>query len=206
MNKHPEHALARPVADWLRENGYPAVYAETWRGPVDLVGWNEQEDRIACIELKTSLTSRVLRQAYLHQVVTVQVYVGVGTLPRPSSLAAARLLGIGVLSIRADCVTVLVEPTEQCDILQAERDDLIDCIRHSTPSDDGGLPSLLGIGPAQTVALAVREYLTSHPRSNWLAIFRDVPNHYASHRSMSQVMNRRFAIFVSTEQWKGADR
>lgn len=35
-----EADLAKPVAEWLRANGYPKVYAEVWRGRVDLVGWN----------------------------------------------------------------------------------------------------------------------------------------------------------------------
>lgn len=188
--------LAKPVADWLRANGYPIVYAEVGRGPVDLVGWNEAEGRIACVELKRSLTLKVLKQASYHQVATVDSYVAVGTKPRHTSISKAQEYGLGVLSVHSNQVFVRLRPKSKFEPYTPYRDELLDCLRHSLPSDSGGVPDLKGVGPAQDCARSVRQYLGQHPETAWRQIFTDVPNHYSNYRSLAQVMNHRFGIFI----------
>ena len=124
-----ETDLVKPVADWLRAHGL-TVYAEVGRGPIDLVGLGRC-DRIVCVELKTSLTRHVLRQAVLRHSITSEVYVAVGTIPRKASLALARQYRVGVLTVQDNTAMLLLGWRDTQAVCSHARTELIACLRES---------------------------------------------------------------------------
>jgi len=193
--RNPEAALAKPVANWLRAHGL-VVYAEVCfhESAIDLVGWNEKTGNLVAVELKRSLTKKVIRQAMFDQIAAPFVYVAVGTWPRQSGLLIAKKLRLGVLSVewgRVNCVL----RAKRYDSFQPEKEHLIETLRMEAPSDEGGAPCRLGEGPAQECAKAVRAYIAEHPGCAWKDVFQDVPNHYSTVRSLQGVMNSRFGIY-----------
>jgi len=198
-----ETELAKPVADWLRGKGY-VVYAEIFaqnNSLCDLVGYRADDKDVVIIELKTSLTRHAMKQAAIRQIAAYDVYVAVGTKPRRAGIQACGHCGLGLLSVRQQ-ITVVLEPRGRSRVWEVEHGDLLWCISQSTPSDVGGVPCLKGVGPACDVARRVRDYLTEHPGATWKTIFAEVPNEYSTYQSLAQVMNKRFGIFVTSEEWK----
>lgn len=198
-----ETELAKPVADWLRTKGY-VVYAEIFpqnNSPCDLVGYRAGDEGVVIVELKRSLTRHVMKQAAVRQLAAYDVYVAVGTKPRRAGIRVCDHYGLGLLSVKTGVAEAL-RPHGESHVWSVTHDDLLCCIAHSTPSDLGGMPCLKGVGPARDVARRVRDYLREHPGTTWKTLFAKVPNEYSSHQSLRQVMNNRFGIFVTSEEWK----
>lgn len=178
--------LSAPVSAWLRSLGC-VVYAEVdagISGPIDHVGLRE-DGSIVTVQMKLGLTAKVIRQAMLCQLATIESYAAVQCKPRQSSIDRAAKIGVGVWLDGK----VISEPRPRWEDRVRDnyyRQRIIDACNRLTPGGAGGLPTLRGDGPAIRCAEAVREYLKLNPTASWKEIWCDVPNHYAHHRSMRQ--------------------
>lgn len=192
-----EVELAKPVAEWMREQGY-TVYAEVpWFSRcIDFVGVKNAE--ILCIELKTTLSRHVLCQATICQLITEQAYVGIGTQPRKGSIELCKKYGLGILSVKDGQVTRVVEPFVKIKPSAFYAGRMIKKCKLLLPSDAAGKPFQAGCGPAQDCFRRVKEYRAEHPKATWKEIYSNVPNHYCNHSSMagamSMVTQRRFLV------------
>ncbi len=187
---HREAKLAAPVAAWLETKGL-TVYAEVpimYRN-VDMMGirkgCSENEiSGIVMVELKTSLTISVRRQTGILQLITPNVYCGVGTNPNRSSIAACQKRGLGILSIRNGVVVVVLEPSRQIDPVPSYVKRCLEYADLADPGHDAGRPNVKGEGPAQDVERLILEYRKDHPEATWKELYKKIPNHYANYRSM----------------------
>ncbi len=182
-----ETELAKPVADWMRSQGY-TVYAEVplFGRCLDFVGIKERN--IICVELKISLTKYLIRQAYTNQLITTEVYVGVGTKPRKTSIDLCRKYGLGVLSVKNNTVTIMLKPTQRYEPMSGQRKQLVGLCKLLKPSDDAGKPQQAGEGPAQDCQKRIDEYRKIHLNATWKEIYRNVPNHYSNVSSLYGAM------------------
>lgn len=188
MSKKPrECEMAKCVALWLRKQGC-VVYAEIGYGPVDLVGYRSADDTIICIELKSCLNGKVICQAVRSHLVTPFVFVGIATNPRPKSLERCGKYGLGVLQINNGTILELLPPNYPHKPFPHRREQMLHCIKESTPSDQGGIPSQKGVGPAQGCLADVKDYVHRHPAATWKQIYDNVDNHYPSMANMRNAL------------------
>ncbi len=186
--KQREKDLAKPVADWLRAKGY-VVYSEVpfYTRCLDMVGVKDKE--IIAVELKISLTTKLIRQAMIAQIATDNVYVAVPTKPKKSSIDKCKKYHLGILRVN-EGVEEILKPSESKCKLSSGAEHLIENAKKTGPSDKAGLPTLKGCGPAQAVAAFVKGYVKEHPKAGWKEIYNNIPNHYSNHQSMACALNR----------------
>lgn len=180
-----EAKLFLPVSDWLKSQGY-TVFGECWGH--DVVAY--RDDLILTVELKMSLSRKVCQQLVRAARFSNYVYAGVPTNPRKSSLELCDLYGVGVLRIGDEVDVVRDCPIPQRFFQADWHTQALTALKGWTPLDNqvGGVPVLKGEGAAQKCAQRVREYAIANPKAGWRDVFRDVPNHYAHHRSMRGAM------------------
>lgn len=183
------------VTGWLHCQGY-VVYSEVdVTGKIDHVGVRWSDRSIICVEMKTSCTRKLLNQAMIRQLITPAVYVVVPQLPRPKSVALIKQYGLGLL-VRGRVEFAPGEP--QVAVHPHYRERLLCICERTCAGGVGGLPTLLGDGPAIRVRQAVRKFREENPGATWKQVYESVPNHYASARSMQGAM-RQVQI---AEQWR----
>lgn len=177
----PESRLYAPVRDWLTSQGY-TVFPECWGH--DVVGY--RGNQVVTVELKLSLTRTLYFQLVRASVFSDAVFAAVPGRPRSSSIELFRQHKFGILRV-TESVEVIVDATgNEAVMYRKQHDDVLEALRGWEPPDGvvAGLPTLKGSGPAQQCAERVRSYLLNNPAAGWRDIYRDVPNHYAHHRSM----------------------
>lgn len=181
-----ETDLAKPVANWMRKQGY-IVYSEVpiFERVVDMVGINGKD--ILVVELKLSLSWTVIRQACTSQLVSGKAYVGIATKPRKTSIEKCKKYGIGILRV-TDNVEELLKPVKLKDIWGFYRDTIIEMTEVLTPSDEAGIPCGGNLGPAQVCYIRVKQYRKTHPKATWKEVYKNVGNHYSNHLSMAGAM------------------
>lgn len=193
-----EAALSKPVSAWLESRGL-RVFAEVphYGSAIDLVGADVERPFIVGVELKTGFTQKLFYQALSAQYAVDESWACAPTKPTKAKVARARQLGIGLLRVQDGRVFIVLEPerTELSRKLKDwHRNKLIKRLATHPEGGVGGMPNLKGEGPAVRVRDAVLEYMAEHPNAGWQEIFNQVPNHYASFRSMAGVMNNRFGV------------
>jgi hypothetical protein len=119
-----------------------------------------------------------------------EAWVGVESNPQSSSLEDCRDRGLGVLRVD-DGVEELIQPDPDRSAslthgTSSQR--LLDKLENLEPGGTGGYPNRLGKGPAQVVYDRVQKYREQHPDATWKEMYNNIPNHYASHNSMSGAM------------------
>jgi len=183
-----ETDLAKPVADWLRSKGY-TVYSEIpfYTRCLDMVGLNGSE--IIVVELKLSLSIKLIKQAVIAQLATNDIYVGIPTNPRPNSIELCKKYHLGILSVQDGKVLEILKPSSARQVWDSMRQHLRDNALLTEPNDAAGLPMMSGCGPAQAVGEMVKEYVGKNPKAGWREIFENVPNHYSNYQSMCCAMN-----------------
>jgi hypothetical protein len=196
--------MSEPVSNWLRSKGlepYAEVSPKYWMRGIDLIGW-DGADRIVAVELKRSLTSGLIRQGYHCKGITEESYVAVMSEPRSTGVDRCKKMGIGILKVDGAIVIEILAPlikgVKGCDW---RVDSLIETMKRSIPGGVGGLPCLKDKGPAQDVRRRIEEYRKNHPDAKWDELFKNVPNHYSSSKSMraaqkvlSEKLERRLKI------------
>lgn len=190
MRQLREAEMSPAVAAWLESLGCD-VYTEVphYGRAIDVVGVCWPTERVIAVEMKTSLTHGVIRQASRVQVQTPWAYAAVASKPKASGILRASQLGIGVLQVCGGSCRVLLEPqVGKCKPFAPQK--LIDLLRQLPKGGVGGKPCLKGEGPAQDVDRAIAEYRAEHPKATWQEVFENVPNHYAHARSMAGAMGK----------------
>lgn len=151
---------------------------------IDVVGVSASS--VEAVELKLSLTVKVIHQALLTQLTADRSWCAVPTRPRRVS---ERLCdGLGLLMVSGGRVEVLVEAQRGELCCDSYRDRLLDSCQRLAPYGKAGIRTLPGEGPAQRVYDAVEAYRAENPRARWEQIFAEVSNHYAHAKSMQSAM------------------
>jgi len=179
-----EKELSKPVADWLRKEGF-VVYSEIPYGHrcIDMVGLKEGAIRV--VELKVRFTRSGIRQCVQCQLATSDVYLAIANRPLPKTIEFAQKYGIGLLYVKEQ-VELLLRPHKVVDVWRNAAAHLRNnCIE---PSDIAGVPCMSGCGPAVAVAECIKQYVEDNPGAGWKEIFEKVPNHYKNHKSMRCAM------------------
>lgn len=168
---------------------------------IDLVG-RRSDHSLIVVELKRCLTQSVIHQAFIADLITNERYAAVGTRPSAKGIAACAKLGIGLLSITNDTVSVLLPPrtstivsrvtTELTEGNDAFRAHYVASIHQTlnvmTPFGIAGRPTSKGEGPAQDCFNRLMLYKKENPKATWQAIFTHVPNHYSTVNSLRGAM------------------
>jgi len=191
--EYPEAALFSVLADCLSERGF-TIYSEVpcYSSPLDLVAVKPGWLYPVIVELKTSFTEKLLRQAMLAQLSSAAVFACAGTKPGKRALEMSNSQGLGLMSIRNGRVHLVTRPmTRRRGVYQPMVDRLKETLSLMEPGGIGGVPTMKGVGPGVDVFFAVKEYRGLHPRARWKEIFEAVPNHYGTARSLAQSMNKR---------------
>ena len=178
-----EVELSPMVSEWLKSQGY-SVYAEVgvW-SPCDHVGVRWSDESIIFVEMKLNCTWQLIRQASCHQNITPLVYVATRSKPRAASMDKIRSRGLGLL-VDGE---VIIEPSASREIVERHRARILDKCRRAIEGEVGGKPTTKGDGPRIRCEKRLREYLALHPQADWKELFANVPNHYATARSMAGV-------------------
>lgn len=191
-----ESDLYEPVKAWLKGQGCTKVVPEVpfYYSPIDVVGIGK--DLVIGVELKVSLTRKLIHQACTIQVACDRVYVGVPTQPR--NLARATELGLGVLRVHEGQATLLSE-SDNKHMMDWNKERIAETCARMSEKGIGGVPCLEGVGPAQDCKRAADEYRAKNPNATWRELFERVPNHYASHDSMRNALTIGLALRA---RWK----
>jgi len=180
-----ESELAKPVADWLRSEGF-TVYSEIpyWDRCIDMVGLNDYGIRV--VELKVKYSKNVLQQAIKCQLATSDVYVASTTKPLNKTIQFCQKYGVGILKVNSK-VELILRPYKVKDTWRNATKHLRE--NCTEPSDNAGLTCMGGCGPAKAVSECVKQYVEDNPTVGWREIFKHVPNHYSNYQSMRCAMN-----------------
>ena len=187
-----ESAMSLPVMRWLDTQGYvPYAEVPNYDTCIDIVARKEPGSELVAVEMKTSLTQHVIRQAYVAQLVAERSYCAILSKPKPSSLAKCGDLGIGVLRVNGDVVTELVEPKSKKCISPCAKRVVMQQLQFRPPGGIAGKPMLKGEGPAQNCARRVLAWRKKNPSATWRDIYNAVDNHYSSMESMRGALTSR---------------
>lgn len=195
MSRTPnrETELSDPVSGWLISLGftpYAEVLLPKYGRQIDLIGRKNQQ--LITVELKRSLTKHAIHQTATCDLITPDRYAAVATQPKPQGIARCSQLGIGLLSVTNNTVTVLLEPAPspvRKDWTQTDYPSLIHKILDAMPPHGtAGHPCRRGEGPAQDCYDRIAAYRSLNPRASWSQIFTNVLNHYATPRSLASSM------------------
>jgi len=198
-----ESELSNIVSDWFKSRGYE-IYTEVPYGKysykrIDIVAKNENV--VIPVELKISLNEAVFYQSLINQNISPWCYSAVSKNPQKKSLRRHIEHGIGVMLIKDNKVSVLLEPSGKDVKLNYSRTELLGRLENMEQGGIAGMPNQKGVGPAQTVGKAVREYLLLNPSASWKELYANVNNHYSCPSSMCTALKFR-CNFSMTEHRK----
>lgn len=141
------------------------------------------------IEAKMCLSKKLLHQLSLAQLGSERVLGVIGRMPaaRNTGMGWCAENGIGIWFVENEKVVELLPIKKDSSIIYSNyRERLSGYCREWKENIDGGRPQEKGIGPAIECLGRVEKYCVKHPEATWKDIFRDVPNHYSTYRSMAQ--------------------
>ena len=187
-----ECKLSEPVSELLRSWGYE-VYTEIpyFSSCIDMVAMKDGETpELIAVELKVSLTKKVIRQAYMSTMTMHKAFCAIATNPQKKSLEACAKFGLGVIRVKDGKAKLIQEfhRVHNNEPWQPKLDLMIKFLRAIEPGGVAGNPTLPGMGPAQECYERVLEYRAKHPKAKWKEIFEHVHNHYSTHLSMAGAM------------------
>lgn len=187
-----ESSLSDPVKEWLESQGYKfhaevpfpmASYAF-----IDVVGTKDQD--VICIELKASLTEKVIYQANHSKLLTDKAYVCVLSKPKQTSIDKCQKYGIGILILVDNQIKVLLEPKIDEKTWNPMVKGLHETLVNGWFEGKAGLPNMKGQGAAISVLELVRQAREKDPKITWKELFDKIPNHYSTYKSMQQSMGK----------------
>lgn len=186
MRVNREAQMSPMVSRWLADQGL-TVYSEVELfSPIDHVGVDWATNRIVCVEMKTTCSTGVLRQAMSRQLITSESYVCVPRVPRESSMHVVRKHGLGLI-VNGE-VVVQPDASQGRHEIEVYRTRLLERCRRIPVGGIGGLPTLKGEGPAIRCWATVDQFRKQNPKATWQQIWESVPNHYINARSMAGAM------------------
>lgn len=176
-----ECKLYDPVKLLFESMGY-SVYAEI---PIlfSCVDIGALKDNIiVAIEMKMSLTKKVIDQAYTHNIFADYTYIVVPTNPRSTEECIKR--SIGIIQVKNDKASIIVKAKKINKFYANYRKIFIKrCLQSNI--EIAGLPVLKGQGPRIECRKRIKEYLKINPKATWKQIYNNIPNHYSNYKSMA---------------------
>lgn len=184
-----EVQLSEPVHRWLVSKGL-TPYAE-FPIPYHTADWLAvKKDHLIVVEMKICLSREVIHRARLEQSFVDQVWVAVLSNPRISGIGRCEDLGIGVLTLREDRMVEIAPASNSRKVSDHYRNKILSKLEGREPGGVAGMPTLRGDGPAIRCLEAVDRYREKHPEATWKEIYKEVPNHYASPKSLANSMGK----------------
>ena len=187
----PENSIFRVVGLRLKSEGWKVVSELPFHSSA-VDGGALKGDEFILIEAKMVLSKKLLHQLSLAQLGSERVLAVIGTMPaaRNTGMGWCANQGIGVWLVENEKVIELLPIKKNPSIIYKHyRDRLAGYCREWEESIDGGRPQEKGVGPAIECLKRVTEYRKANPDAAWKEVFRDVPNHYSSFRSMAQSLS-----------------
>lgn len=196
-----ETDLAKPVADWLRSEGF-VVYSEIpyWDRCIDMVGL--KDDSIRVVELKVKYSKKALNQAIKCQLATDNIFVASTTKPMNKTIQLCQKHGIGLLKVDSQ-VEIILQPHKVVENWRNATKHLRE--NCDEPSDIAGIACMSGCGPACAVGECVKQYVEENPKAGWREIFINVPNHYSNYKSMTCAMNGYLGLSLTKLRLEGSN-
>jgi hypothetical protein len=192
----------------FNEQGY-RVFAEVacmYRG-VDMVA--VKEDEHTAIELKTTLSDHLLRQAswninhfdkvYIAYPVKKAIMFHVDDVfwklreTTQQKYTYCENRGIGILQVLpSGLIYEALEPTIQKPFRKLD-------LQHYVEADEdlGGLPYQKGVSEGYHELESIKKYVTANPQASWQEIYDNVSNHYSSARSLAGSMSQWRGFYLS---------
>lgn len=185
-----EFELSAPVEKWLVQQGMK-VFAEVpcYDSNIDLVGYDQDfEGKIVAVELKLTLSKKVIHQAWLNTSFVDSSWCAIPTRPRKKNLLICKERGLGVLQILDNEIIILCPAVCKNPPLGSHRKRMIKYLQHAPQGGTGGRPNQKGVGPAQDVKRQIDELRITEPNITWKELFERIPNQYSNYRSMQTSM------------------
>lgn len=160
--------------------------------PVDLV--RVDGPALEAVELKRGWCRHLTHQLLPLQAATALVWGAVIARPRPETVQAVARHGIGVLwwsdPLNHDPASLIVlsQPDASRRVFDGSARHLSERAMAYPEGGTAGKPNLRGEGPAQAVWAAIVAAREKAPALTWKELFKLIPNHYASARSMQGAM------------------
>jgi len=178
-----EQKLFEPLRNYFKNRGYK-VFTEVCNPVagtclIDVVCQNDNE--VIAIEMKMSLSKTVIHQAYRTNLVADKTYVAIPTNPRKENYLRCQANGIGIIRVNSS-VEILLEAKKN-DIYEAFY--LAERLKLYDEGVEAGLPNQKGIGVTYDLCEQINEYQKEHPKAGWKEIYKNIPNHYSSYKSMA---------------------
>lgn len=192
-----EEKLFPPLKKYFNDLDHKVYTEVAWGSSriADII--TEKDGQFFAVEMKMTLSCKVVQQAYLNTLCSHYSYVAVPTKPKNSGIENCKSKGLGILIVKDGVVERLVESK------------LHDPNKHWIPDftnwEEGvsaGTPNLKGQGPTYEVLDRIKQYVRQHPKASWKEIYMNVLNHYSSHHNLCSSMSR-WRGFNLTEFKKG---
>lgn len=181
-----EYKLYEPIKIFFESQGF-SIYPEIplLYSCIDIVAI--KDNIIIAIEMKMSLSKKVIRQAWTHNIFADYTYVAIPTNPRNPEKCIKRK--IGIIQVKNDIAKILYKAPKNDKFYGNYRQQLI---KRCLESDNkiAGLPVVRGVGPRIDCKKRVKEYLKNNPNATWKQIYKDVSNHYCNHNSMRSAIGK----------------
>jgi hypothetical protein len=161
----PESAIYKIAYKKLKADGWRVVSeVGIWPGSA-IDGVALKDGVLVAIEAKKNLSKKLLHQLCLAQLAADHVLAVIGTIPQKKGMEWCLSQNIGVWVIKGDNVTEF-NPWGKNKIVTAHyREKVLHIAQNQSEDDGGGVPVLLGCGPAQYCLERVAEYKKKTPRS-----------------------------------------
>jgi len=197
-----EYQMSAPVTAWLKEQGYE-VYTEVaiFYRCADIVGRRGRE--LIIVELKLGFCQAAIHQLIALDMAAHRVYLAVARKPRTRSIQQVQEIHSGLLYVYDNQVEVLAE-YEDDNVSRIWVDRLHERLDYYKPGGVAGYPNSAGEGPAIECLKKIKGFVRKYPRAGWDKIYRNVPNHYSSAKSMAHSMRswKKFYLSDFREQLK----
>jgi len=178
-----EYKLYQPVKKLFESKGY-SIYTE-----IPVLHSNRyvdigvlKDNIVIAIEMKMSLTKKVIWQAHSCNLFADYIYIAIPTKPR--DIEKCTKYGIGIIQIINQEAHILVEAKKIETWYNNYRKDFIKMCLQSN-NNMAGLPTLKGQGPRIECIKKVKEYLLNNPKASWKELYNNIPNHYCHSKSMN---------------------
>jgi len=180
-----EYKLYEPIKKLFESQGY-CVYAEIpfINSHVDVVAI--KDDIIIAIEMKMSLTKKVIQQSYTHNLFANYRYVAIAT--NPIKIERCTKYGIGIIQIKNNNAIILIESQKNDNFYGNYRNIFLKKCMAYKNNNIAGLPNLKGIGPKIDCKKRVIDYIKNNPNASWQEIYKNVYNHYCNYKSMRSAL------------------
>lgn len=185
-----EFELSAPIEKWLKTQGMK-VYVEVpvySYSAIDMVG--KVGNKIIAVELKLSLSKKVIHQAWLNTSFVNFSWCAVPTKPKQKGIDICKKRGLGILQVlKNGDVIIIIDAVCKNPPFEPHKSSVTRYLEDADEGGVGGHPNRKGVGPAQDVKRQIDAIRLLEPNITWQELFDRIPNHYSNYRSMQTSMH-----------------